>query len=455
MKKQTVVIIWAAALLLLIVSCFGIYYFYNEVAPIGKTNKNIEIFNCSPDEIIEYSVSDKTGEYTLERTKNGWSVEDRNVTNLNDDAIDKMIHLASDIRAIGTINKKTLQSFDTSNAKRMEFSTNRKYDDEIEIRFLGVSNGLCAFKVEDDHRIYVMYQSTADILTPALNSLRILEVFEGLTEKEDMPEYLSYTDYDGSELVVRRKTATELSQSKNNGYIMEKPFKREVNDDAFEQAITVKVPALQATAFVKKPENLEGLGLDDKERAILNFRWNGREETLYLGKNEGGLVYAKRKENDAIFTINSSQLEFLQTDPFYILENGILKTDSDNIQSVIVKTSNEVYNISSTGRKGENPLFYVNGNAANEDVFENIVEKIKDIKLIGELSTVPQNTEEIVVVINYNNTAGSQKISLSSLPDKNYAAFIAGRAEFSVDGNAVRELLEQIKKAGNNPTKVE
>ncbi len=454
MKKQTVVMIWAAALLL-VVSCFGIYYFYNEVASIGKTNKNIEIFNCLPDEITEYSVSDKTGEYTLERTKDGWRVEDINVTNLNDDAINKMILLASDIRAIGTINKKSLQSFDTSNAKRMEISTNQKFNDEIEIRFLGVSNGLCAFKVEDDHRIYVMYQSTADILTPVLNSLRISEVFEGLKEKENMPEYLSYTDYDGSELVVRRKTASELSQNKNNGYIMEKPFKREVNDDAFEQAITVKIPALQATSFIKQPQSLESLGLDDKSRAVLNFRWSGKEETLFIGKNEGGIVYAKRMDKDLIFAINSSQLEFLQTDPFYILENGILKTDTENIQSVIVKTSNEVYNISSIGRKSENPLFYVNGNAANEDVFENIVEKIKDIKLIGELSTVPQNTEEIVVVINYNNAAGSQKISLSSLPDKNYAAFIAGRAEFSVDGNAVRELLEQIKKAGNNPTKVE
>ena len=455
MKKQTVVIIWAAALLLLVVSCFGLYYFYNEVAPIGKTNKNIEIFNCLPNEITEYSVSDPIGEYTLERTKDGWRVEDGDVTNLNNDAISKMVHLASDIRAIGTINKKTLQSFDTSTAKKIEISTNRKFSDEIEIQFLGVSNGLCAFKVENDHRIYVMYQSMADILTPALNSLRILDVFEGLTEKESMPEYLSYSDYDGSELVVRRKTAAELSKSKKNGYIMEKPFKREVSDDAFEQAITVKIPVLQATSFVREPQSLEDFGLDDESRAALKFRWNGREETLYLGKNEGGFVYAKRKDKDAIFTINSSQLEFLQTDPFYILENGILKTDTDSIQSVIVKTENEVYNISSTDRKGENPLFYVNGNAASEDVFENIVERIKDIKLIGELSTVPQNTEEIVVVINYNNAAGSQKISLASLPDKNYAAFIAGRAEFSVDGNAVRVLLEQIKKAGSNPTKVE
>ncbi len=455
MKKQTVVIIWAAALLLLVVSCFGIYYFYNEIAPIGKTNKNIEIFNCVPEEITEYSVLDKTGEYTLERTKDGWSVEDKKVNNLNDDAINKMIHLASDIRAIGTINKKSLQSFDTSNAKKLEISTNRNFDHEIEIRILGVSNGLCAFKVEDDHRIYVMYQSTADILTPSLNSLRISEVFEGLMEKDSMPEYFRYTDYDGSELVVRRKTAAELSRSKNNAYIMEKPFKREVNDDAFEQTITVKIPALQATAFVKETESLEGFGLDDESRAILNFKWNDREETLYLGKNKGGLVYAKRKDRNAIFTINSSQLEFLQTDPFYILENGILKTNADSIQSVIVKTCDEVYNISSIGRKDENPLFYVNGYAASEDVFENIVEKIKDVKLIGELSAVPQNREEFVVVINYNNAAGSQKISLTSLPDKNYAAFIAGRAEFSVDGNAVRELLEQIKKASNNPTKVE
>ncbi|MBE7031876.1 MAG: DUF4340 domain-containing protein [Ruminococcaceae bacterium] len=455
MKKHTVVMIWAAALLLIVVSCFVIYYFYNELSAIGKTNKNIEVFNCAPEDIIEYSVSDKTGDYTLECTADGWRVEDGNINNLNDDAIVKMIHSASDIRAVGTINKKSLQSFDTANAQKLEITTNRTFKDEIEIRFLGILDGLCAFKVEDDRRIYVMYQSTFDILTPALDSLRISEVFEGLSEKAGMPEYLKYTDYDGTELVVRRKTAAELSQSKNNGYIMEKPFKREVNDDAYEQNITVKIPALQATAFVKETESLEGFSLDEDSRATLNFRWDGKEETLYLGENNSGLVYAKKKDKNGVFMITSSQLEFLQIDPFYLLESGILKTDTDSIQSVIVKTKDEVYNISSIGRKGGTPLFYVNGNAASEDVFEDVVEKIKDVKFIGELSAVPQNTEDIVVVINYNNAAGSQKISLASLPDKNYAAFIAGQAEFSVDGNAVRELLEQIKKASNNPTKVE
>ncbi|MBR5614189.1 MAG: DUF4340 domain-containing protein [Clostridia bacterium] len=456
MKKQTVVIIWAAALLLLVVSCFGIYYFYDAVNTRGNSNKNIEVFTCLPDSITEYSVADKNGEYTLEKIGDEWRVDDKSVNNLNAEKVKKLMHSASGIKAVGTVGKKELSKFDTADKRRLEIKVASGTDDEdIEIEFLGASGGLCAFRIEDDRKTYLMYESMRDILTPSLNSLRVTEVFEGLAQSETFPDYYKYTDYDGAVVEVRTKTAAELAKSKNNRYIMEKPYKKEVSDEAFEQQIAVKIPALQAADFIKAPQNMEEIGLDEKSRAELNFKWDGKTQTLYLGSNNGGMVYANKKGTDAVFTINSSLLEFIQIDPFFILEDSVLKTDTDSIQSVIVKANGEVYNITSTNRKGENPQFYVNGKAASEDVFEKVIDKLDDIKFLSELTSVPKDTKDIVVTVNYNNTAGSQTITLSRLADKNYAAFIDGKAEFAVNGKAADELLEELKNAVKNPMKTD
>lgn len=456
MKKQTVVIIWAAALLLLVVSCFGIFYFYNEPDSIGKTNKNIEVFGCTPESIVKYSVSDKNGEYSIKKISNDWCTDDNNVTNLNIEKINQLIYSASNIKAVGTISKRKLAEFDTSDAKKLEIDIENETDTEnIEIRFLGTRQGFCAFKVEDAPQIYIMYQSTCDILTPSLNSLRVSEVFKELAQKDSFPEYFSYIDYDRTGFEVRTKTADELAKSKKNRYIMEKPYKREVDDELFEQQIAVKIPMLQATAFIKEPESLEGLGLDENSRAEFTFIWDGISETLYLGKNNGGLIYAKKKGTDGIFTINSLGLEFLNIDPFYILENSVFKINTDGIQSVIVKAQGEDYNITVADLNTEAPRFYVNGKAASENVFNEVLNKLDNVNFIGELITIPPNTADIVVTINCNNTAESQTISLAKQSDKNYAAFIDGKAEFSVNGEAVAELLEKLKEASNNPMKVE
>ena len=194
-------------------------------------------------------------------------------------------------------------------------------------------------------------------------------------------------------------------------------------------------------------------GLDDSSRAELTFKWDGNDEALYLGKTENGAVYAKKKNSADIFTIETSQLEFLKLDPFYVLEGGLLKAQISNISSIDVAIDDMVYTIVSEGRKTETPKFYVCGKTATQEVFEDVLEELEDLKFLSELTEVPQNTSDILIKVNYDNGVGSQTISLAKLNNKNYAAFIDGKAEFAIDGETVGDLVEEVIEAYNNPMK--
>ncbi len=448
MKKQTMVLVWSAVLLLVIACCIGVYYIWGGYAG----NQSTVAFNCVSTDIEEYTVVDNGVSYTIERSANGWIVDDNPDIALDRQKIDKMVSSISHITASGRISYKDLKKLYTGEEKRILLDIDNAED--AEIRFLGTYENLCAFKVSDDKRIYVMNSSMCDILTPKLDTLRIDTVFTKLSKIDTLPDYYRYKDYNGSVVEIRTKTGAELAKGKNNRYVMEKPYKKEIDDEVFEQQIALKIPAIKVAGFVENPSVYVGVyGLDEKSRAELTFRWGGYDETLYLGKNENGVVFATKKNSDDIFTINTSMLEFLKFDPFYVLEGGILKAHINSIKSIEVTIGDMVYTVSSENRKGDIPKFYICGKTATREVFEEVMEELEDIRFFSELRDTPKNTGDIDIKVNYDNGAGSQSISLARLNNKNYAAFIDGKAEFEVDGETVDDLVEEVIQAYRSPMK--
>ncbi len=454
MKKQTVVLIWAAALLLLVVTCFGIYFVLDGGSREPARNKNEDVFSCLSTDIESYTVLSKDDKYTIEKEEKGWEIEDDSKAELDQSAVEKMIASASKITATGTISRKQLADFDTSDSKTVRLEIDDRED--VEIRFLGTSQNFCAFRISGDAKTYLMYESVYRIMTPNLDSLRITSVFPRLSAVDTLPQYYSYTDSEGNTMKVRLKNADELSRSKDNKYLMEKPFKYEVDDELFEQQIVVKIPLLKGKNFIKNPEEDKSVyGLTKDMRSQMEFEWDNVKETLYLGNSQSGAVYAMKAGEDAVFMIDSALVEFLEVEPFYILESGILKTDYKKIVSVSVKTADESYDISVSGKGTENARYYINQKAASSAVFDGIAESLAKIRFIGELVTVPEDTKDIQISIRYSNVTDTHRISLVKTVNKSYAVFVNGKAEFEVDSKAVDELIEKLDDANKNPMKMD
>ncbi len=451
MKKQTVVMIVVLALLLIVAGCFGIYYvgYKND-----KKTENTELFSCMPSEIVEYSVNDGETAYKLVKKDDMWSVADNSVAVLDQKKVQDVVNSASRIVYLGVLKKRDIKGFEVIDIQSLDLKL--KDGTEVNFKFVGVKDGICAVRMNDSEEIYSVRKSVWDILVAKLDNFRVALVFEELKNIDEKISYYSFTDYDKTKTVVRTKTAAEISASKSNRYMMDAPYKKQVDDEKFEQQIAVKISQIAAAQYVDDfPENLEDYGLDEESRAVLHFRWGDAEETLYLGTDLGGKVHAIKNGQDGVFVINSSQLEFLQTEPFYILESGILKSDTENIYKVAVRTKDETFDITSSGRNGNNGQFFVNGKVASEAAFSTALEKLSDVKIFSELATVPEDTRDIVIDVYFDNHTGVQTISLAAVGDKEYAAFINGKAEFAVKRETVEALIEELEDISKNPMKID
>ena len=452
MKKRTLIVIFTIGLLLLVVLSFGVYgclSYQNSKKP-----QNIEVFSCLPSEIVKYRVINGNEKYTLVKDESEWKVEGNDVAVLDQKMVQDVINGASRITSQGILKKKELKEFEVIEVQELELTLS---DGSVaDLKFVGIKGESCALRIGDDNDIYSVRKSTRDILMASLDKLRVSLVFEELLRNDELLTYYSFTDYDKTKTIVRLKNASEISNTKSNRYVMEKPYRKDVDDEKFEQQILVRIPSIATASYVDDfPENLQEYGLDEESRAELRFKWGDFDETLYLGTNEGGKIHAIKKGKDGVFVINSSQLEFLHTEPFYILESGILNSDAENIYRINVRSEGKSYDITASGKNKANAKFYVNGNAASKMAFDLAVETLESLEFFSEIAKAPQNTKDILVTVYYDNQAPVQSISLVPSGNKQYAAFINGKAEFTVNGDAVSSLMTIIKDISNNPMKTE
>ncbi len=449
MKKQKVIIIFAIAILLLGIGSFGIIKYFTNKS--GDTDGNTELFNCVPSAIARYTVCDGNNSYTLVKASGKWSVENNEVAVLDQQAVRKIVNSASMISAQGILGEEELKSFKATDVQTLEI----KLENGISCRisFVGQKDQSCAVKVNDREEIYLLHKSVRDILLADLDKLRVSLVFEELLNSDEVLKEYSFVGYDDEKTVIRTKTASEIAQNKNNRFIMEIPYKRDVDDEKLEQQIAVRIPSVAAAKYVDDfPENLADYGLDEESRAVLTFKWGNIEEVLYLGTEEGGQVHAVKKGKDGVFVIDAAQLEFLHTDPFFLLDTKLFLSETEDIVSVAATFDNQRINAS---RSADSRKFFVNGNAASELAFDSVTEKLEELELLDEIAEQPKNSGDAVVEVVFDNGAPKRTISLSRINEKEYAVFENGTAAFTVGAKAVDEFMEELKGVANNPMKTD
>ena len=450
MKKQTLVMIWSSVILLIVVACVGIYIRENIKEDIRKNG--IEIIACATADINSYEVLDRGEGYILQNSNDGWQLEGNSIAVLDDAQMSSLISAASRIKATGKLSKKQFKEFEPK--EETEVTITLKNGEKTTLTFVGEKGGLSAFKVEGDNDIYTMYSSTKNILTPSIHSLRHFELFENVAKAGEFPDYYEYVNHDGEKVVVRIKTNYEISKSDANRYIMTNPYSRSVDDEKFEQQILVKVQTLKADRFITdRPESVEPYGLDEDSRAILILGRENNRETVYFGRHEGDMVYAKKENSDSVVLISAEKLDFLSVEPFFLLEGGILKSEVDKIRAISIFCNDKRYEMSRQ-KNGNSFSYFINGNVTSEEIYNEIAEKLGDVSIMNEIHEAPAETREIVLAVSYDSNQSTQIISLSTISDKKYATFVNGKAEFAIDKIAVDELMERLAEIVANPMKL-
>ncbi len=449
MKKQTVLMVWTAIILLIVIVFSGIYL-KSSIDEANKKKSSV-IVDCAVSDIAKYEVKTDGEGYTLVKENDLWVVEGNPIAELNAQKVEKLIHSASKISANGIIGEKDSSKFVLEKVVEITitFSDSRK----TKLLFLGESHELSILKVDDRDTLYTIYTANRDILAPKLDLLRDFDVFAHALDDNNDIDYYEYQDNNGEEIYVRVKTAAELSKSGKNHYFMTKPYSSSVDDEKFEQNILIKLHGIKVERFVEdSPENLAIYGLDEDSRSRLTISVKGNVSTIYIGKNDGASVFVQKAGDDSVVALNSTLLEVLNVEPFYLLEGGLLKADVDKISGLSIKISDEEYKItkSPTGNGYE---YRINGRGLNEEAFDKVIEELSDVKIMRELNETPKRSNDIVFSVYYNTGQQTQIISLTKINDKAYAAFINQKAEFAIEKNAIDDLIKKIRDMAANPAK--
>ncbi|MBQ7097535.1 MAG: DUF4340 domain-containing protein [Clostridia bacterium] len=449
--KNRKAVIFSVILILVIVSGLCVFF-----ALSGRENAVVaykDVFECRVSDIVGYTVEDGENGFALEKSGDEWQVKDDKTNALNQQKVQELLGNVSVISVLDVDSGISKAEFLKMPKQTVTVALSDGSVHKFEFAVLNKEK--CALNISDGDEIFAAHLSLRDILVAKLENLRYKFLFDGLTESDEALTYYSYLDYDKKKTVVRMKDANELSKGKRTSYVMVEPYNEDVDDHLFEQQIAVNIPVLLAEKYVSNPENeLSVYGLDRESRAELSFKWGTRAEVLYLGKNENGLVYGMLKNTDGIFMINAAKLGFLKTEPFYILDTGILVSEPEKVSSITVTSGDVAYTVSSRrAADGENNLYFVNDSPTTEENFADLVRMLDEIKLKGELLTVPENTDEIRIDITYGNGYSGQRLVFVSATDKDYAMFADGTAKFAVDKAAVDSFVNALDAASKNPLK--
>lgn len=449
--KNRKAVIFSVIVILVIVSGLCLFFALGGEEQTKVTYK--DIFDCRVSDIVGYTVTDGENGFTLEKSGEEWRVKDDKIHTLNQQKVQELLGNASVISVLDIDSGISKSEFSKMPKQTVCIALNDGSEHTFEFAVLNKEK--CALNVSGDDEVFVAHLSLRDILVAKLENLRYKFLFDGLAESDEALTYYSYLDYDKSKTVVRMKNAGELSKGKKTSYVMVEPYNEEVDDELFEQQIAVNIPIMTAEKYVSEPaEELSVYGLDRESRAELSFKWGTKDEALYLGKNENGLVYGMLRNTDGIFMINASKLGFLKTEPFYVLDRGILTAEPEKVSRITIRMGDVAYSVSSRkAADGENNLYFINDSPMSEENFASLVEMLDEIELKGELLTVPENSDGIKLEITYGNGYSGQRLVFVQTTDKDYAMFADGTAKFAVDKAAVDSFVNALDAASKNPLK--
>ncbi len=447
--KNKKIIVSVAVALLFVIGCALIYALWPEEKSKPEP-ENIEVFDRVTSEIVEYSVKDGEKQFVLVKNDGEWQIQGNEAAVLDQTKVNELMGNVSLISVKNVESDIAAATFEAQIKQTVRIVL--ADGEEIIFEFADLGSDKCALRISDHEDIYAAHLSLRDILVANLDNLRVAVIFEGLLNEAEKIDYYSFTDYDKTKTVVRLKNAYEISTNKKNSYVMETPYSRDVNDEKFEQQISIVIPRLSAQKYVENPsENLEEYGLDAESRAVLQFRWGNMDESLFLGKTEGSMVYAMKKGKEEILLINSSSLAFLNTEPFYLLEPCVLGGETENVTAFSIHRGESVYAVTVRKASDGTNQYYINEKATSEDSFLNLRNKLAEISLKSELLNVPEASEKITLTVVFSNGQRRQTLTFVPSGEKDYAMFENGTAKFAVDKTTVDGFVSELDTLSKNP----
>lgn len=420
------------------------------------------------DDVTEVTVENAKETYTLTKSGENFVVKGRESLSLDSTAANSVFYNAANVTGdmLVTENAADLSPYGLD---KPQAKATAKYKDGTSATFLignmtAAGNSYYMMK-QGDARVVTVWQNVGNTYVNPVDSLLAKQK---ITVTKDDITYLKVLKNGAA--TVELTQSSDISNVSISAWTITQPWKRSVDSEELDAYLT-KVFALSLGDVVEsKPADLSKYGLD-KPKYELTLKNNKVTDVLEFGSNKDDYnTYVKFAGSDAVYTVSSSSLDFLNTTAYKLMDKMIILVNIPSALGVkfeglgqsVNMGIEQVPDIDSKGevRKDSNgktmytQKFTLDGKELADEQARAFYQLCIGLPTHSEIDPARKPADSVapVATVTYTRNEEPKEIKVEFLPyDQDfYAVRYNGSVDFLIRKAKVQEVADAIPKLRDN-----
>ncbi len=312
-------------------------------------------------------------------------------------------------------------------------------------------------RTEGDPKVYAVRTYSVDRFFTQPDDLRDRQI--ALPDRQTITYFR--LENDRVTEIVKMEEDDDFIGSQFSSLKLAQPYTRErsIDTQRFTELVETIPTALSIERFIEDaPSNLSQYSLDPPA-----YTWIMRDEQTFIHLLVGGdagedEVYAKRPDDDMVFTLTKSSLAFLDADPFTLADKFALIPNIDTVDKFTIKGLDKTYigevrrekNLSAQEGEDEDFLttYFLNDIEIQEDPFKKFYQLVIGLLMDAENpEPKPLGSATADVNIRYELNAEASvetaEVSFVQLSHDFYAVYMDGTTEFLLSAYQIDAMFDR------------
>jgi len=350
----------------------------------AEESKDIQLIDLQRDEVLSIQYDNGGERIIIENNHSQWTVNNGQHSNISSQKLYSLLRALLNLKALETVN------FTAENGEQWGLSENSrrikiKTKNEAYTIIIGSLNPIQTgfyIEIEEADEIYLIDMFYKKSLTISVDDLR-----ERTLPSFDASLLSSMEIRNKFPIKIVPFGGTDLFSAGLFSFMMVEPYNNTipVNSERYNKFIeTIQTP-VEIVDFIDygTPEDF---GIDENAYNIRIEETQGNVYELIIGAEaDNHMVYGKRGSDNQIFTLNKSDLPFLDIKPFDLIDRFPYLVPIDYIDSFTITNENETVS-ASIKRSGDDISFSINDRDAGEKLFKTFYQNVIYLIMEGEVT---------------------------------------------------------------------
>lgn len=436
----------------------------NEISESQSENQK-ELSDVSKDKITKIILKSAEDEIMIERKNEQWILSEQESIELDQTKADDLAYSFAMLSADRIVEEEP-RDLEKYGLNPSAVIAKAILDDGSEIEYylgnMTPERNTYYFMRKDDSKVYTIWKNHGSNFSLSVNDLRNKK----LTAINSQELKYLFVQQEGKPIIeISSNTDENLNAYGWGLWIMEQPYNHTytVESGPFIEILEKGFNYTIKEFIEDNPSNFSMYGLDHP-RAEIKLQDVNNTLHLLIGSNKDEeSVYFKTKDDDGVYTIDSSQLQPLfDMEPFDLIDRFVYIADIKTVDAIKVEAEGKVYNmsLSRTGKESENGdeeeiinLFTVDGKEVDDEAFRDYYQSLIGIIFDAEMDKDMNDKDSEVSTTFTLNTGETIVIDYVSYNKDFYAVFRDGTSDFVVSKKKVNNMLDTLEKLINGELK--